>query len=315
MNNQACLYCYKPLNSDEKNYHSSCAKKFFHLTPPPELPYRLNELGKLAQNTLLNRITIPGVQPKISMSLESDKSNNRFTIVGLWGKYILKPPVKTYPHLPENESLTMKMAQLAGIRTVPNALIPLKTEELCYITKRIDREDKGKKMRMEDMCQLTGRLTEHKYQGSYEQIAAAVKKYSDNPLFDVAELLKILLFSFITGNGDMHLKNFSLIETSGYISMAPSYDLLSTRLVIPEKDDPDETALTLNGKKRKISIKDFQTFANNSGLNEKQVSNIFEEIFEVIPDIYALIKKSFLPEEQKNEYYHIITERYKRIKL
>lgn len=315
MNNQVCLYCYNSLNGGEKHYHARCAKKFFHMTPPPELPYGINELEKLARNTVLNRVTIPGVQPKISMHIESDKSSSRLTIVGLWGKYILKSPVKAYPHLPENESLTMKMAQLAGIKTVPNSLIPLKTGELCYITERIDRTTKGKKIRMEDMCQLTGRLTEHKYQGSYEQIVTAVKKYSDNPLFDITELLKVLLFSFITGNGDMHLKNFSLIETGGFISMTPSYDLLSTRLVIPEKDDPDETALTLNGKKRKISIKDFQIFAKNAGLNEKQVSNIFEEIIEAIPGMYALIGKSFLPEEQKEEYSRIVAKRHERIRL
>ncbi len=314
MNSSICLHCYSPLSGGDNLFHGKCVKKFFHLNVQPELPYDMEELSKLAENIIKSRITIPGVQPKISIHLETGSGRNRLTIVGLWGRYILKPPVGHYPHLPENESLTMKLAEAAGIKTVPNSLIPLKTGELCYITERIDHTEDGKKIRMEDLCQITGRLTEHKYSGSYEQIAGALKKYSDNPLFDITELLKVLLFSFVTGNGDMHLKNFSLIEKEGFITLAPSYDLLSTRLVISEKDDPDEMALTLNGKKRKIGKNDFYLFSKNAGLTEKQFSNIFEEIIEAADRMQTLADKSFLPENLKEEYYSIITGRFNRLK-
>jgi serine/threonine-protein kinase HipA len=313
MNSRICLHCYKELIPGETLYHKRCVKNIFHLSEPPDLPYGMEELGKLAESIIQSRVTIPGVQAKISMHISSERGHSRFTIVGLWGRYILKPPVGIYPYLPENESLTMKMAEAVKIKTVPNALIPLKTGELCYITERIDRTESGIKIQMEDMCQLTGRLTEHKYQGSYEQVASAIKKYSDNPVFDITELLKILLFSFITGNGDMHLKNFSLIETDDLIALAPAYDLLSTRLVISEKDDPDETALTLNGKKRKLKSEDFRIFSEKAGLTAKQFSNIFDQIIEAEPLFIGLIEKSFLPGHLKEDYLSIISGRYSRL--
>ncbi|HPS57717.1 MAG TPA: HipA domain-containing protein [Spirochaetota bacterium] len=314
MNNRLCLHCSEQLLPGEELCHLKCIKKFYHSNALPSLPYGIEELGKLAENVVMNHITIPGVQPKISMHITTENGLNRFTIVGLWGRYILKPPVGIYPNLPENESLTMKMAALAGIKTVPNSLIPLKTGELSYITERIDRTANGDKIQMEDMCQLTGRLTEHKYHGSYEQVAGAVKKYSTNPLFDITELLKVLLFSFITGNNDMHLKNFSLIENGELIAFSPAYDLLCTRLVIPEKDDPDETALTLNGKKRKLVKEDFMKFSKNAGLTEKQFNNIFQEIIEAEPVMTGRVEKSFLPENQKCEYKNILAERIYNLK-
>ncbi len=314
MDNTVCLHCYEELPASGEMLHNKCIKNFYHQNSLPLLPYSMDDLGKLAEDVVLKRITIPGVQPKISLHLSAERSQSRFTIVGLWGRYILKPPVGIYPHLPENESLTMKMASAAGIRTVPFSLIPLKTGELCYITERIDRLKDGSKIQMEDMCQLTGRMTEHKYHGSYEQIAGALKKYSDNPLFDITELLKVLLFSFITGNGDMHLKNFSLIETGELTHLSPAYDLLSTRLVISEKDDPDDMALTLNGKKRKLTKEDFLQFSGISGLTAKQFSNIFEEIMESCPSMEKIISKSFLPENMKAEYIKIIEERVQRLK-
>lgn len=314
MNKDICLHCYGELRYDEKLYHKRCVKNLFHLSDPPDLPYGADELGKLAESVIRHRVTIPGVQAKISMHISAEKGRSRFTIVGLWGRYILKPPVGIFPHLPENESLTMKMAAAVKIKTVPNALIPLRTGELCYITERVDRRENGEKIRMEDMCQLTGRLTEHKYQGSYEQVAGAIKKYSDNPVFDITELLKVLLFSFLTGNGDMHLKNFSLLESDDLITLAPAYDLLSTRLVIPEKDDPDETALTLNGKKRKLKVEDFILFSEKAGLTTRQFRNIFEEIIEYEETLTGLIEKSFLPANLKDEYFTIISDRFSRFK-
>ncbi len=213
---------------------------------------------ELAEQVVRSSITVTGVQPKLSLDLEPAKQTTlpqRFTIVGLWGTYILKPPTKQYPYLPEVEDVTMHLASLSKIKTVPHSLIRLQNGSLAYLTKRIDR-NKSEKIHMEDMCQLTERLTEHKYDGSYEQIAKAILKFSANPVLDVINFYEQVVFSFLTGNADMHLKNFSLIKDPllGY-SLAPAYDMVATALVNPS--DKEELALTLNGKKRKLKKERF----------------------------------------------------------
>ena len=234
-----CLYCYLPFTGTETDFHSACSKKFFGLSNPPELPYTESQMEELAKQVVRSSVTVPGVQPKISLDLSKSHNKNepkRFTIVGLWGEYILKPPTQNYPQLPEVEDLTMHLAEIAKIKTVPHSLIRLKSGSLAYITGRVDRT-KNTKLHMEDMCQLTERLTEEKYNGSYEQVAKTILKYSKNPGLDVVNFFEQLVFSFLTGNADMHLKNFSLIkmnrmDNSGYV-LSPGYDMLSTVLVNP----------------------------------------------------------------------------------
>lgn len=103
--------------------------------------------------------------------------------------------------------LQSDLAEAAKIAVVPHGLIRFTDGELCYITRRIDRLSDGQKVSMEDMCQLTERLTEYKYKGSYEQIAKAIKKYSSAPQLDLVNFWELVVFSWITGNSDMHLKN------------------------------------------------------------------------------------------------------------
>jgi len=226
-----CLYCYQSLGKDEIDFHSSCSKIFFGQAGPPEMPYTEAQMEKLAEQVVRSHITVPGVQPKISLDLSPSQNKNepkRFTIVGLSGGYILKPPTKNFPQLPEVEDLTMHLAEIAKIKVVPHSLIRLQSGSLAYITKRIDRVKKTK-LQMEDMCQLTERLTEEKYNGSYEQVAKTILKYSINPGLDVVNFFEQLFFSYVTGNADMHLKNFSLIRpsrmnSSGFIlSPVPIY--------------------------------------------------------------------------------------------
>jgi len=240
-----CLICYEVLDATERHTHPACRQRWFGCPEPPELPYKLDEITDLAREVVHSHITVPGVQAKLSLNLEKIRqSESRFTIVGLWGNYILKPPVKQYPGMPENEDLTMHLAQLFGIQTVPHCLIPLQSGELAYLTRRIDRQENGRANHMEDMCQLTERLTEQKYRGSMEQVGKAILKHTSNPLFDVIRFVEVTLFSFLTGNADMHLKNFSLIYLeNGMIQLAPAYDLLSTRLLIPMEKDSEELAL------------------------------------------------------------------------
>ena len=205
----------------------------------------------------------------------------------------------------------MMLAEAVGLETVLFGLIHLASGELAYITKRIDRDDNGNKFAMEDMCQLTGRLTEDKYKGSHEQIAKTVKQYSSNPLFDLTRFYELVLFSFLTGNGDMHLKNFSLFNDPviGW-KLAPGYDLLNTRLVIPKEKDPDELALTLNGKKSNFNPESFDEFGKNIGLNTKQIQNIKESLFNKRATFLQTIETSFLSDEMKDAYIGVLEERF-----
>jgi len=311
MKNNKCLYCYQLLE-DGENYHPECSKEIFGTSKPPLLPYTNEQMGELAWQIIQSKITITGVQPKVTLDLENNDIKDtpkRFTIVGLWGHYILKPPTEHYPFLPEVEDLTMHLASIAKINVVPHSLIRLQSGELAYITKRVDRIKK-KKLHMEDMCQLTDRLTENKYDGSYEQIGKAIWCYSDNPGLDIVNFAEQVIFSFLTGNADMHLKNFSLIDlpAMGY-NLAPAYDLVATTLVNPA--DKEETALTLNGKKRKLTRRDFETLFTKLKLDKRQQDNVFVKFDKVIDAWRAFIKISFIPEKMKKTYIELITHRIK----
>ena len=249
---ERCLYCYKELKEGQVDYHPACSKKLFGTKIPPRLPFVRSEIGELAKQVVRSQTTLTGVQAKLSLDINrGGKSEpDRFTIVGLWGRFILKPQTDAYRCLPEIEDLTMHLAEVAKISVVPHGMIRFADGELCYITRRIDRTTDGNKIPMEDMCQLTERLTEYKYKGSYEQIAKHIKKYSSIPQLDLVNFWEVVVFSWITGNADMHLKNFSLYNTGHGYTLTPAYDLLATTLIMPE--DPEELALMLNGKKRKI---------------------------------------------------------------
>jgi serine/threonine-protein kinase HipA len=230
----------------------------------------------------------------------------------LWGRYILKPQTEIYPSLPELEDVTMHLAELAKIQTVPHSLIRFEDGELCYITRRIDRNSKGEKFPMEDMCQLSERLTEYKYKGSYEQIAKLILKYSYTPKLDVINFWEQVLFCWITGNADMHLKNFSLYSIHEKIyRLTPAYDMLSTALVMPE--DKEELALTLRAKKRKIMREDFIKAFQSSNLEDKIVANIFGKFEKAVPLWIKCIHDCFLDDKLKERYIELINDRMDKL--
>lgn len=314
MNN--CLYCYKPLKENQIDFHPACCKKIFNTKNVPVLDYSEDQMLELADQVIKSQIAVTGVQPKLSLEIvknPDDQKERRFTIVGLWGGYILKPPTKQFPSLPELEDLTMNLATLSKIDTVPHSLIRLNNGKLAYITKRIDRAE-DKKIHMEDMCQLTERLTEFKYRGSYEQIGKAIQEYSANPGLDLINFFEQLLFSFLTGNADMHLKNFSLINNPvlGYV-LTPAYDMLSTKLVMEEDDE--DLALTINAKKKKLKRKDFIAAFNLFEIPEKTQNNTFAKFERTIPSWFKMIEISFLPSEMKEAYVDLIKDRAKRLDL
>ncbi len=311
-----CLYCYEVLSTASSDFHEACNKRFFGQLKTPQLAYNLGELQKLATKIVQSQMAVTGVQAKVSLSLHKKEDKNivkKLTIVGLYGDYILKPPSAYYEHLPELESATMHMAAVCGLDVVPNSLVHLQDGTLCYITKRIDRTRKGK-LHMEDMCQLSERLTEDKYKGSHEQVAKLVLKYSANPLLDVSNFYEQVLFSFFTGNSDMHLKNFSLVEKEGLgMVLSPAYDLVPTALVNPA--DQEELALNLNGKKRKLSYTDFLVAYESAGLSKKVLDNTLELFVYAKPEMLAVLEKSFVSDDLKQKYKSLVNSRYNQLGL
>lgn len=305
-----CLYCYQELGEGETDFHPQCGKKIFGSKTVPLLPYTKADIKQLAEQVIRSQTTLTGVQAKLSLDiLSSPNQPQRFTIVGLWGRYILKPQTEQFKYMPEVEDLTMHLAELAKVNVVPHSLIRFADGELAYITKRIDRTAKGEKLPMEDMCQLSERLTEYKYKGSYEKISKIIMQYSSVPKLDVINFWEQVVFSWLTGNADMHLKNFSLYsQRKGYYSLTPGYDMLSTALLMPE--DTEELALTLNGKRRKIKRSDFEVAMNSCSLEKKIIDNLFSKFTKVAEKWLEFIDISFLPKEMKQQYKLIITRKY-----
>ena len=298
-----CLFCYQELATGQQDFHPACARKFFGKSEAPVMPYSRSNINDLAKETVLSRTAVTGVQPKLSMDVNKGGKDepDRLTIVGLWGRYILKPKSEEFPWLPEVEDLTMHLADIARINVVPHTLIRFSDGELTYLTKRIDRDSHGKKFLMEDMCQISERMTADKYKSSYENIAKLIKKHSSAPMLDLVNFWEVVMFSWITGNSDMHLKNFSLISKErGNYMLSQAYDLINVHLVFPEDDE--ELALTLDGKKKRIGRKNFVNAMQTSGLGRKVIENIFKKFIGAAPEWHDFIDISFLPQELKDKY-------------
>ena len=307
-----CLYCYKELGEGQNDFHPGCARKFFGTKDVPLLEYKHEDLDKLAEQVIRAQTSLTGVQPKLSLNLSKHDGYNRLTIVGLWGDYIFKPQTESYEQLPENEDLTMHLAEAAKISVVPHSLIRLADGKLGYITKRIDRSKNGEKIDMEDMCQLTLHPTEYKYKGSYEQIAKTIMQYSSTPKLDLTNYMQVLLFCFVTGNNDMHLKNFSLYRPAESYQLTPAYDLLNVAMANPK--DKEELALTLSGKKSNLRIDDFMNAAKTMGLEENVMQRLITSLHKALPKWQQLIQKSFLSDEKKQAYEELIVSRFEKLK-
>lgn len=306
-----CLYCYKPLSEKESDFHKQCSLIFFGTKQPPVFEHTLKQMAELAKNVVERSVAIPGVQPKLSLSLVNDTvhdcNKGRLTVVGaLGGNYIFKPPSENYPEMPENEHLTMRMAEAFGINTVMSSLIRLQSGELSYITKRIDRTPSGEKIHMLDMFQITEAVD--KYKSSMEKIGKALEEHSNNTLLDTVYFLELGIFSFLTGNNDMHLKNFSMINSGDTWSLAPAYDLLNVAIANP--DDTEELALTLEGKKKKLKWEHFERLGKKLGLNDKQLNGMVKRFLKNQPIAVEWINNSFLSAEYKEKYKILLEERY-----
>ncbi len=313
-----CLCCGKPLRTpDETGWHKSCIKRFFGTTKLPEIEIDDKTLNLLATETTNKGFTVPGVQKKLSLHLVSDSNKPRLTLVNYPTGYILKPQVAEFEALPESEQLIMTMADMAGISTVPHALIKGNTG-LAYITRRVDRKvvnEKTEMLAMEDFCQLDLRLTEDKYRGSYERCAKIITMHSSRIGIDMAAFFIRLVFSFIVGNSDMHLKNFSLIETaegSGEYVLSPAYDLLPVNANMPA--DKEQFALPMNGKKTNIRKNDFLKFADTCGIQRATAEKLIQNIVKFKAEWLSMCENSLLPTELKERLSAIINERTEILK-
>lgn len=309
-----CLYCYNELRESEKDFHAKCSKTFFGTQVPPSLSLSNEELNELAKEIIKRSITIPGVQPKLSLNLEKDTADpkkSRLTIVGLWGEYILKPQSERFQNLPENEDLVMHLAQIANINTARHTLLRTDSGQLVYITKRFDRVD-GKKVPMEDFCQLAELLSADKYKSTMEKAGILITKYC-SPSARAADLIKffdIAIFSFLVGNSDMHLKNFSIIkDEENQYRLSPAYDLLSSNLAMPS--DSEQMALHVHGKKNRIRRYDFVSLGTHIGLTESMIEKVISKYDQdMLGKFEKLICISFLSIELQEKLIKLIRSRF-----
>jgi serine/threonine-protein kinase HipA len=221
------------------------------------------------------------------------------------GRYILKPQSRAFPALPENEHVTMRIASLAGIDVPPCGLFRLPDGTWAYIVVRFDRPAEGGKLRQEDFCQLAEKSPKDKYEGSAELCARLVRRYATEPLIELVKLFRLQLFSWWTGNGDMHLKNFSIIAgPDGVHRLSPAYDQVCTRLVIPD----DDLALPIGDKKKGITRRTWLEFAGYCGIPEPVAERVLRGIADATGGALALVSRSFLGEEMKRAYKAILEE-------
>ena len=323
-----CLCCGKEIREDAhtdeivNQWHRSCIKRFFGTKTMPEIDISEDVLKNLANLNTQNGYTVPGVQKKLSLHLENHNNTSRLTLVNYPTGYILKPQTEDYRAMPESEYLVMSMAQKAGINTVPFAMIKdFKLENFAYITKRIDRVmpvkngEEMKMLAMEDFCQLDGKLTENKYIGSYERCGKIISKYSSQPGIDKSEFFLRRVFCYVSGNSDMHLKNFSLIENPngpGEYSLSRRYDLLPVNVILPA--DTEETALTLNGKKKNLRKKDFMALAFNMKLDEKIATRLLKKIVSMKDTFLKMTEQSLIPNDMKENFKMLISKRCEMLK-
>ena len=306
-----CLYCYKALDKIyEGDYHPKCIKAFYGTEHAPILPYQLSEMEKLAKESAELSITVPGVQPKLSLGwikkeLENEHQGRLTIMDALEGNYILKPQNALYPQMPENEHLSMKLAALFNIDIVPVNMIRLASGELCFITKRIDRNPDGSKNHMIDFLQILE--LEDKYKGTMETIGKSIGELSSNTVWDKLRFFELTVFNYIIGNNDMHLKNFSMWLSDQLWTLSPAYDLLNVKIILPK--DKEDTALILGGKKMNFSKDYFDRFGNVLKLNEKQINAVYKRLVKWLPEATQLIDMSFLTEENRIAYTNLVTKR------
>ncbi len=307
-----CPILYVPIQDDELYSFQGLKKLSPKLGSLDFLPLSAEEQRREAI-LRAEKMSIQGVQSKLSAKL--NVAQNCFEIVSVGGTYILKPPSDLYEHLPENEDLTMKLAKEVGIETPVHGLVYAKDMTLTYFIKRFDRQGKGEKIPIEDFAQLTEENRTTKYDSTLEKVIHGIERFTTFPMIEKSKFFTLTLFCYLTGNEDMHLKNFSIICRDNMISLSPAYDLLNTSLAL--KNPKEELALTLRGKKNKLSRDDFLSYLAKDRLNlpEKIISGTLEKFLKAKPIWLNWIANSFLTQEEKDEYIRLLESRWAKIFL
>ena len=300
-----CPITYDPC--DENTYS---AKGLRQLSPTLKtlapLDFSAEELRTEAM-LRASKMSIQGVQPKLSAILNI--KDGHFEIVDKNGKYILKPQHHIFPELPQNEDLTMRLAATVGIEVPSHGMIWSKDNSLTYFIKRFDRKRHKDKVAVEDFAQLAGMSRDTKYNYSMEKLVKLIDDYCTFPAIEKAKLFKLVLFNFLTGNEDMHLKNYSIIVRNGKVELSPAYDLLNSTIVL--KGDAEEIALTLKGKKGNLNRNILVDYFGKErcGLTDKVVERALDSVQEAIPSWFDLIGISFLSEEMRDKYRNLLQRR------
>jgi serine/threonine-protein kinase HipA len=301
-----CRICLGDV-AGEADYHLRCLRKLFQSSQVPQLDIELSKLH-VAALAMAGHTSLSGIQKKLSVHLEPRRATLRVAAAG--SRYILKPQTGTYSSVPENEHVTSRLAELAGIDVSPHGLVSLKDGSLAYVVRRFDRWPHGHKLRQEDFCQLAEKSPKEKYDGSGELCVRLLRQFATEPLVEILKLYRLLVFAWWSGNGDLHLKNFSLLaDEQGIMRLTPAYDLLCTRLVIPN----DTLALPIIGRKDNLQRGTWLQFAEDCQLPPKAALRVLNKPASILEDATRLIERSFLPNDQQDEYKRLIAERAKTL--
>ncbi len=306
-----CPITYQPCG--DKKYSDKGLKLLSrNLTQLNDLP--LTQEEQLREAAIrADKMSIQGVQPKLSAKL--NVKDEVFDIVDRGGEYILKPQNNFYPELPENESLTMKLAELIGIEVPISGMIYSSDIKFTYFIKRFDRYGRNKKLSLEDFAQLAGKSRETKYDYSMEKLVTLIDTFCTFPAVEKVKLFRLTIFNYLIGNEDMHLKNFSLITRDNKVELSPAYDLLNTTIVVPRTQE--EIALPIAGKKRNLSVKILIEYFGEERLklNDKIISQVLNKINSQWNNWENLVNISFLSNNMKEKYLELLEKRRSTLKL
>jgi serine/threonine-protein kinase HipA len=306
-----CPITYKPC--EDKRYSEAGLKLLASgLSKLNNLEYSAEEQRKEAYNRAA-KMSIQGIQPKLSAVLNIKEE--KFDIVDKGGRYILKPQHHIFTELPENEDLTMRLAELIDLEIPKHGLVWSKDNSLTYFIKRFDRKGQNDKIPIEDFAQLAGLSRDTKYNSSMEKVIQLIKQFCTFPAVENMKLFKLTIFNFLIGNDDMHLKNFSIINQHGKISLSPCYDLINTTIEYKKPDE--EIALPLKSKKKNLTRNIIIDYFGKERceLTTKSIDNVLETITSSISDWRQLIDKSFLSSEMKTKYHDLLNTRLSILKF
>ncbi len=300
MNRSACAICLQPC---EDAHHRKCLTTLFGTTRVPAVDLGQAKLQAVAL-AMVGRTTLSGVQKKISVGLTGDRATLRMDLEG--SGYILKPQTETFPRLPELEWVTMRLAERAGVPVPPCGLLELQDGSTAYLVRRFDRREDGSKVRVEDFCQLGGLPPKDKYAGSAELCVRLVRRFASEPLIELSRLLRQLVVAWWVGNGDLHLKNLSmLIDPEGLVRLTPAYDMVSTRMVLPE----DPLALPVTGKQDNLKADTWMQLAEYAHIPPRAARRILGDVVGSLPAALDLIQRSPLPEPTRESLSRLVTQR------